>query len=231
MDRELLRRYLEGGLSLPQIGRLVGRHPSTVGYWVAKHGLVANGKRDYSPKGGLAHEQLEPLVLSGRPYASIARELGVSLSTVHYWTRKHGLAKPRKVPRAAIEAALRNGSRTVASRCRRHGETDFVIVGGGKGVRCRMCRAEAVARRRRKVKRILVDEAGGRCRICGYDRCIAALEFHHINPGEKSFGLAQRGITRAIEKVREEAAKCVLLCANCHVEVETGAAELPLQFQ
>jgi 5-methylcytosine-specific restriction endonuclease McrA len=98
-------------------------------------------------------------------------------------------------------------------------------------VRCRMCRAEAVARRRRKVKRILVDEAGGRCRICGYDRCIAALEFHHIHPREKSFGLAQRGITRAIEKVREEAAKCVLLCANCHVEVETGAAELPLQFQ
>lgn len=37
----LLQRYLEDGLSLEQIGGLVNRHASTVGYWLKKHGLVA----------------------------------------------------------------------------------------------------------------------------------------------------------------------------------------------
>jgi IS30 family transposase len=53
MDRELLERYLKQGLSLPQIGALIGRDPSTVGYWVQKHGLVANGRAKYAPRGGL----------------------------------------------------------------------------------------------------------------------------------------------------------------------------------
>jgi hypothetical protein len=56
---------------------------------------------------------------------------------------------------------------------------------------------------------------------------VHALEFHHLDPSEKDFGLAQRGITRAIADVRREAQKCVLLCANCHVEVERGLTRLP----
>jgi hypothetical protein len=94
-------------------------------------------------------------------------------------------------------------------------------------LRCKKCRAEAVARRRRKVKEILVEEAGGCCVICGYDRSVCALEFHHRDPSQKAFGLAQRGITRSIAEVRREAEKCVLLCSNCHSEVEHGVTRLP----
>jgi 5-methylcytosine-specific restriction endonuclease McrA len=72
------------------------------------------------------------------------------------------------------------------------------------------------------VKRILVDEAGGRCVLCGYDRYLGALEFHHVNPSEKSFQLGMGGLTRSIASMRAEAAKCVLLCSNCHAEVEGG---------
>jgi len=50
-------------------------------------------------------------------------------------------------------------------------------------------------------------------------------------PGEAALdaeaGLAKRGFTRSIEKMRAEAAKCVLLCSNCHAEVEAGIATLP----
>jgi hypothetical protein len=81
-------------------------------------------------------------------------------------------------------------------------------------------------RRRRKVKQTLVSEAGGRCRLCGYDRCAAALEFHHLNPGEKAFGLAQCG-AHSIDKLRAEVRKCMLLCSNCHAEVEAGFVQLP----
>jgi hypothetical protein len=72
----------------------------------------------------------------------------------------------------------------------------------------------------------LVMEAGGCCRLCGYDRCIAALQFHHLDPSTKEFGLGRRG-ARSIERQRAESKKCVLLCSNCHAEVEAGFTTLP----
>ena len=63
--------------------------------------------------------------------------------------------------------------------------------------------------------------------ICGYARCIAALEFHHVDPSTKRFPISLKGVARAFDTVRAEAAKCVLLCANCHAEVEAGISILP----
>ena len=111
-------------------------------------------------------------------------------------------------------------------RCSRHGDTDHYLDKRGY-FRCKRCRTEAVTRRRRKVKEILVNEAGGRCQLCGYDRYIGALEFHHLDPAAKSFGLSIRGLTPAIAVLRVEAQKCVLLCSNCHAEVEGGIASIP----
>jgi hypothetical protein len=85
---------------------------------------------------------------------------------------------------------------------------------------------QLVVRRRRKVKQVLVEEARVVCAGCGYSRCMAALEFHHLVPGEKSFSLSHRGVARSIEKARAEASKCVLLCANCHAEVEAGMIQV-----
>jgi hypothetical protein len=84
-----------------------------------------------------------------------------------------------------------------------------------------------VTERRRRVKAILVAEAGGACAACGYDRCLAALQFHHVRPEEKRFALGRKGVARSLEKARAEARKCLLLCANCHAEVEAGVLELP----
>ncbi len=85
---------------------------------------------------------------------------------------------------------------------------------------------ERVAARRRQGKRLLVEEAGGRCVLCGYDRFEGALHFHHLDPATKKFGISQEGATLGIGTLRAEAAKCVLLCANCHVEVEHGSVTL-----
>jgi hypothetical protein len=68
----------------------------------------------------------------------------------------------------------------------------------------------------------LVREAGGCCRLCGYSRCVAAHRFPHVDPAQKRFALGSAGFTRSIAKARAEASKCVLLCANCHAEVEAG---------
>ncbi|MFI4985305.1 MAG: HNH endonuclease [Solirubrobacterales bacterium] len=84
-----------------------------------------------------------------------------------------------------------------------------------------------MSRRRRKMKLILVEEAGGRCALCGYNRCTAALHFHHVDPDSKQFHLSMQGVTRSIASARAEMAKCVLLCANCHAEVESGVSRIP----
>lgn len=76
----------------------------------------------------------------------------------------------------------------------------------------------------------MVAEAGGRCVICGYDRHVRALEFHHLNPADKRLGLSAGGVTLSLRALRAEAAKCVLLCSNCHAEVEDGLAALPIQW-
>ena len=73
---------------------------------------------------------------------------------------------------------------------------------------------------------MLVAEAGGRCAICGYDRCVWNLHFHHVDPDAKSFAMTM-GSGKSIAAYRAEALKCVLLCANCHGEVEFGVLASP----
>lgn len=66
----------------------------------------------------------------------------------------------------------------------------------------------------------LIKMMGGKCSKCGYDKNIAALDFHHLNPKEKSFQLDARHLSNThMEKIMEEVKKCVLLCANCHREI------------
>ncbi len=101
----------------------------------------------------------------------------------------------------------------------------FILESRGS-YRCKLCRQERVSSWRRSVKARLVAEAGGRCAVCGYDRCQAALQFHHRDPGMKRFALSQHGLTRSFAKAREEALKCMLVCANCHAEIEAGYLEL-----
>jgi hypothetical protein len=77
------------------------------------------------------------------------------------------------------------------------------------------------------LKRLLVEEAGGAFALCGYDRALSGLHFHHVDRKSKAFALSRQGVTRSLESARAEAAKCVLLCSNCHAEVEAGERRLP----
>ena len=66
----------------------------------------------------------------------------------------------------------------------------------------------------------LILARGGKCECCGYNKNIASLQFHHIDPSTKSFTLDSRTLERkSDEAILEEFAKCKLLCSNCHCEV------------
>lgn len=164
---------------------------------------------------------LEPLLAEGLSLRAIARRLGVSYTTVRYWMREHGLTTPRARRLAETAGARASGEGACAGTCAVHGEVTL-IRRGVDGFRCPGCRSDAVSQRRRRVKQRLVAEHGGACVRCGYARSVAALHFHHIDPAHKSFALASRGVSRSLQAARAEVAKCVLLCANCHAEVESG---------
>jgi hypothetical protein len=113
--------------------------------------------------------------------------------------------------------------------CKKHGVTSFRLFKEGRGRsrwRCTRCSGEAVTRRHRKVKVTLVLEAGGACCVCGYDRCLFNLHFHHVDPAAKSFSLTV-AMGKGIDRLRAEAKKCILVCANCHGEIETGLVACP----
>jgi hypothetical protein len=148
---------------------------------------------------------------------ALASEMGRSTSTISYWLKRYGLELER-----ARRSLTITPSGEAFGTCRVHGESRFVRRNGDAYYRCAKCRSADVMRRRRRVKTILVQEAGGACRLCGYDKYAGALHFHHLDAGSKEFSLGQAGITRSIEAARAEARKCVLLCSNCHAEVEAG---------
>ena len=172
-------------------------------------------------------EVLASLVDEGLSVRQIAARLDRGYGTVRYWMARHGLrtlAAERREMRRAGQLGERH-ERT----CAVHGMQPFVLDRAGT-YRCPRCASEAVQRRRRNLKEIVVREAGGACRLCGYDAYVGALEFHHLDPMAKRFGLSQGGLTRSLEAVREEARKCILLCSNCHAEVEGGVRALPSEL-
>jgi hypothetical protein len=169
---------------------------------------------------------LADLVARGLSVRTIAAEIGASPTTVRRRLAKYGLTTQRMARLAQTEAARRSGANSTEAVCARHGRVTFTRSPTG-AFRCLACRSEAVSRRRRAVKEALVAAAGGRCALCGYARSPAALQFHHLEPMKKAFGISGRGLTRALETARAEVEKCVLLCATCHAEVEAGVATLP----
>lgn len=85
-------------------------------------------------------------------------------------------------------------------------------------------RAQNVTAIRRAIKKRLVEYKGGKCECCGYDKCIQALQFHHLDPNQKDFSIsASLNLSNFnMEDYYREVDKCQLLCANCHAEKHAG---------
>lgn len=72
-----------------------------------------------------------------------------------------------------------------------------------------------------------IELCGGKCQICGYNRFVGALDFHHLSKENKKFDLSTKGLTRSWVRIKNEVMKCALVCANCHREIHGGLARLP----
>lgn len=85
------------------------------------------------------------------------------------------------------------------------------------GQRRNYCTTCFTTRYRHKRKKLGVELLGGSCMMCGYNRCIAALQFHHRDPKHKEFTISY-GSRLKLERFIAEVKKCDLLCATCHIE-------------
>lgn len=86
---------------------------------------------------------------------------------------------------------------------------------------CRRCDTSRNLEKANRLKRLAVEYKGGKCQICGYDKCTRAMEFHHRDPDSKEIEVSKfRNIS--FERLKPELDKCDLLCCRCHREIECG---------
>lgn len=91
-----------------------------------------------------------------------------------------------------------------------------------RNLECSSCKTRAT---RKKNKEKIFNFLGNKCVICGYDKCLDAIDVHHIDPEIKNFDLSS-SYHFSLQSLLDEAKKCVLLCARCHRELHAGVAKL-----
>lgn len=108
--------------------------------------------------------------------------------------------------------------------CPIHGDTiHSVYRNGNSGNReyCNKCQTEKVMERVEKHREMAYNEFGRECKVCKYNRCLNALEYHHLDPNKKD-GQPSKIMYRSWENIKKELSGCIILCANCHREVHAG---------
>lgn len=84
---------------------------------------------------------------------------------------------------------------------------------------------------RKKARQCLAEAFGGKCTICGYDKTISALDYHHVDKNSKNKMLCKAMRNgHAWKKIVEEARKCTIVCCRCHREIHAGVTELPKKY-
>ena len=225
MDRDRLDHWLAEGLSLSEIGALTDRDPSTVGYWLKKHGLEANGKAKYAPKGGLPGTssrlaswqakrwRRSPIVRGQHPHRPILdRALSASAPAVGAPDRDR--------------ARDGGGSPDVVSRLR-EARVDRV-----RDREQRPCQMSQVSHRTR---RGVAPPSEGDADRGGWWR-VPHLRLQPLPGGaavppprsraEDVFASRSAARRESMRGASSGGAKCVLLCANCHAEVEVGVSQI-----
>jgi hypothetical protein len=86
---------------------------------------------------------------------------------------------------------------------------------------CKSCNSARAMKREKDGKKQAVEYMGGCCSVCGYDRCIRALEFHHLEPDKKTKDFEKRFKVWSFERQKKELENCIIVCSNCHREIHS----------
>jgi hypothetical protein len=183
--------------------------------------------------------KIKELRSQGFPIRTIARSLGCSPNSVLYHTnesfRKNSLGqgtrkKGQRIGDDLIKQIMQWCSEGVSSKeiSRRTG-VNYATVSRYRNPQIRKSNNE---RQKKYTKKepwsfVLKRERGNKCEICNYDKHPRCLDFHHKIPSEKQFTISKASKNNELQ-VRSEAAKCVLVCKNCHALIHAGVIEIPI---
>lgn len=169
----------------------------------------------------------------GWTYKRISEELGISKATVSYHLKNTNLGgtlvKKIKITPELIDELNEFYSKHTLKECSEKFKISRSTV--VKYVKNKFTERSQEEKNKDNYKRLksfrqrmkdrLVDYKGGKCQLCGYNKCNTALEFHHLNPHEKDFGISKYTNLKW-DSVVSEVDKCVMVCANCHREIHSG---------
>lgn len=165
------------------------------------------------------YELLQELISKNLSIAKIAEELNCSKTNVRYWLRKHGLNTNYTFLKAELKDCPNGESCKICSN-NLTGHQRFFC---SKKCRIKSKNPNTVERQKRisKDRKLeLIKMSGGCCEACGYNKNYSALQFHHLDPSNKTFNIDARMLSNTKwDSIIKEWRKCKLLCANCHFEI------------
>ena len=167
-------------------------------------------------------EKILSLRKEGKSYKEITKILGCAMSTVSYHCQLHKMGdNNQKVSEDEKEQFQKmydeiGSLKKVAKLAGRSFETvkKYVQV---RTIVKKVTNSESVILWRKRTKKKLIEYKGGKCELCGYNKCDSALQFHHKDPTEKDFSISGRSLS--FDRLKEEVDKCMLVCSNCHAEI------------
>ena len=178
-------------------------------------------------------KEMQPSKMIGKPQEFIKNELD---KCVLFCSNCHREEHYRINQRNALEKKFNNltdvslfsdfimiGENTKLESCKM---CDKVLTEENRGSgshkhMCKSCDSKSVIEKAKKGKQRAVEYMGGCCSVCGYDNCITALEFHHIDPTKKSKTYDKRFNIWSFERQKEELKNCIIVCSNCHRKIHS----------
>lgn len=174
-------------------------------------------------------EKIIELRKNGKTYKEISKELNCALSTVSYHCKlnKIGghndrLTNEQKKELQVLYDKIGNVKKVAKLKgYARETVRKYVNINLRKKTKTN---SESVILWRKRTKIKLIEYKGGKCEICGYDKCVRAMEFHHLDTEKKDFTISSKSLS--FEKLKMEADKCILVCSNCHCEIHDGIVKV-----
>lgn len=170
----------------------------------------------------MKYEELKEYLDRELSIRQISQESKKSCGSIRHWIKKFGLKTKFKNFKEGYkpEQNLVDGKR-YCPYCKIYKATNEFYQRRETNCsgHCKKCVQVQTVQRGRKLKLDCIEYKGGKCQKCGYDKCQAALDFHHRNPKEKDFSLCKKyGCRKISDRIKKELDKCDLLCSNCHRE-------------
>lgn len=166
--------------------------------------------------------ELEECIANDMSTYQIANKYNISQLKARYWLKKHNIQTKFQICRYKDVAEHK-----ICTKCNvLKPKNDFYKKSENSrhtNSYCKECVKNGVTILKRNFKQECINYKGGKCILCEYNKCNSALEFHHTNPQEKDFHISDSGAHKLTNKIKLELDKCILVCANCHREIHSGA--------